>query len=207
MARNTRFDVIRSRSYVFHCLSRADMLHGDFETGKVGHQGFHNFFDKDGLPFENVRVCHFRMNAQHHVLFLHFFQSRIAVLNVSDTKIRVGRRSRWIILAADDTSSRSLADFVGRSLIRQIKRHERFQRRTRRKRPQNMLTVFKGLFRCRHGWFRVGHDETATETLGSVLQDSGGFGTFANVVMEIIRHAHRYAGAWRSFFSAHDAAV
>jgi hypothetical protein len=62
------------------------------------------------------------------------------------------------------------------------------------------------LLRGRHGWFRVGHDESATETLASMLQDSGGLGAFAHVVMKIIRHAYRDAGAWRSFFGfgTHD---
>lgn len=88
-----RLDVVRCFKNVINGLLRANMFHRDLQIGKIGHQRFDHFFDEDKLALKNISMGYFGMDAEHHVEFGQLLESRVALLDVGDSKIGVCRGS------------------------------------------------------------------------------------------------------------------
>mmetsp|Transcript_2550 Transcript_2550/g.6130 ORF Transcript_2550/g.6130 Transcript_2550/m.6130 type:complete len:218 (+) Transcript_2550:277-930(+) len=71
---------------IIHGLFGANVFHRDFQGWELFYQRFHDFFDEDRFPVENISFCDLGMNAKHHPYLFHFFQDRVNVLDVGDTK-------------------------------------------------------------------------------------------------------------------------
>jgi hypothetical protein len=106
-------------------------LGGRGVDGAITLAGGENLARDRRVALENIGMGHFRMNAQHHADFLHGRQNRKQILPIRNSKIRIGHRSRWIILACNNGGRhaiivfqfRSLVDFVCRCLVRQVEGH------------------------------------------------------------------------------------
>mmetsp|Transcript_17272 Transcript_17272/g.39725 ORF Transcript_17272/g.39725 Transcript_17272/m.39725 type:complete len:254 (-) Transcript_17272:5-766(-) len=195
---DARLDVRRRVVHnVFHSLLGTDVFHCHFQCRKILDQRFHDFFDKDGFPFENIGVCDLRMNAEHHSHLLHRFQNRVQIFDVRDTEGGVGRGTRGVVLASDDSGSPvgvfqcgSLSDFFRFGTVGEIERHEGLEVRwilpVLGKRGHDALLVFQGKLDSGDGRLQIRHHQTSTESRVCVFQDGCGGRTISAMVVEIV---------------------
>jgi hypothetical protein len=146
---------------------------------------------------------HLGVNRQHEAAIRHFLERRGTILNVGDTKIGIGRGTRWIVLAANDPRLGRLLDFGCRRLVRQVERHEGLEMRIVLigwHGCLNVRLICQGFGRCCDGRLGIRHHETAAKALGGVLENGRRLGAVAAVMVKVIRQANRQAGAGGSTF-------
>mmetsp|Transcript_29599 Transcript_29599/g.53525 ORF Transcript_29599/g.53525 Transcript_29599/m.53525 type:complete len:201 (-) Transcript_29599:76-678(-) len=191
MTRNGRLDIIRCTQHIVDRLLGRNVLHGNVEGWKVWYNALHNFLNKDGFAFENIRVCHFRMNTQPHAHLLHGLKCWINVGYVRDSKFRVGSSTCRIVFASvNHARGVCLFNFFRGRLVGKIERHEWLKCgrcNTRWKTVENELTVFQRLFSINDWWHCIGHDDASSKSFAGMLQHCPCFVSISYVMMKIIR--------------------
>mmetsp|Transcript_18118 Transcript_18118/g.22186 ORF Transcript_18118/g.22186 Transcript_18118/m.22186 type:complete len:331 (+) Transcript_18118:533-1525(+) len=186
---DTRRHVRRSVRDVFHPLFGGYMFHDDFEiVGHVSYQRFHNRFDEFPLAIVNIDAgCgHLRMDAEDDSTLGHPTNGGVDMFHVRDTELGVGGGTRRIIFARVHVSALlRLGDLLRCGVIGEVQRHERRNRAFRD--AQYVLPVHQRHGGVGHRWVEIRHDDAFHELAGGVCDDGGGFGTVAEMMVEIVR--------------------
>lgn len=169
-----------------------DMLHDDLERRELGDERLQHLLDELCLAVEDVdaRVGHLTVHKQRHAELAHGLERRVRLLDLRDTRVRVGRRTCGVELDGEDVARRvRLADLVAGRPVRQVQRHERLESRAAlgwhgREDP---VTVLERVRRRRDRRHEVGHHDAARELLGSVRRrQRERRGAIAKVVVQVV---------------------
>lgn len=182
---------------IFHSIFGTDVFHRDFQSREFHRQGFHDFFDKDWFPVENVAFRDLGMNAKHHSNLFHFFQNRINILDVGDTKGGISRSTRWIVFACNDGwcaivvfECICLPDFFRLCVVGEIKCHERLKvcgiLSILLQGSKNTTLVFQSQLRGSDRGLEIRHHETATESGVCMLQNRCRCETISTVMVKVV---------------------
>ncbi len=177
-----------------HCRRRRDVLEDDLEPGHALDYACQHVVDERVLAIEYVhrRVGHLAMHLQHEAEFGHGFERGPGILDRGHACVRMRRGARRIKLGADDEAAGACtADLFWRCAIRQVKRHQRFEARSIRKRRQDARTVIGQPLRRRHRRLQVRHHERTREAGGRERQNGGHVRAVPEVQVPVVRAAQR----------------
>jgi putative FmdB family regulatory protein len=173
-----------------HALTGRDMLQDDAQARKAPGDRLQMRLDEAGFPIENVhlRVGHFPVNLQRHVVTFHGFQHGINPFQGRNPRLGIRGRTRGIQLEAQDFRCfRHAAHFIGRGGFREIQAHVRLKRAIRRHRVQNAGAVAKRLRHRGHRRPEIGHDQGTGELAGAVRNHRRQHAAITNVQVPVIR--------------------
>ena len=119
---------------IVHGLLGANVFHRNLQGREFYYQLFHDFFNENRFPFENVGVRDLGMNTKHHPQLLHFFQDRVDMFDVRDAKSGISRSARWIVFAGNDGGCpigvferHGLPDFFRIRIVGEVEGHQRLK--------------------------------------------------------------------------------
>lgn len=153
------------------------------------------------------------MNAKHHSLLFHFFQDRVDVLDVGDTKGGIRRSASWVIFAGNDgwcpvgvLERTGLFDFFRLCIVGEIQCHQWLKvcwiLSVLLHGSKDTVLVFQSQLGSGNRRFEIRHHKTATES-GVCMFEYGGRGeTISAVMVEVIgmSDSDRFVGHFELFF-------
>ena len=198
---------------IIHGLFGANVFHRDFQGWVLFYQRFHDFFDEDRFPVENISFCDLGMNAQHHPYLFHFFQDRVNVLDVGDTKCGIRRSASGVIFAGNDgwcpigvLERTGLPDFFRLSIVGEIQCHQWLKvcriLPVLLHRSKDTVFIIQSQLRGGYRRFEIRHHKTATES-GVCMFEYGGRGeTISAVMVEVVwmSDSDRFVCHFKLFF-------
>ena len=142
----------------------------DFKIRHLRQNRLHHALDKGGFAVENIdfRIGDFAVNQEQNALLRHFFQHGNQFEQVGYAGIGIGGRACRIEFESHDTGSLGFAHKFGRSVVGQIKRHQRLEGAAFRQGGHNARFVGLGIGNADDGRFEVGHDNRAAHLSGGV---------------------------------------
>ena len=182
-------DIGRRSRHVLHGLARRDVLEHHLEKRQALNQRHQCALDEYLLAIEYIdrRVGDLAMHQERNPKLGHRFKRFHRLGQIGDTRVRIGRRPRRVVLERLYKAGIGNApDLVRRRVVGEVQSHERFKRRSVRHRGENAFAVRRRLGHRAHRGFEVWHDDGAAELAHGGGQDRAQGRTIAYVKVPVV---------------------
>ncbi len=164
------------------------MLKHDFELGKVPAQRDELGVDEHSFTVKQVNLGRrdFAVHQQQQAFALHGFQRFIGLARIGHARIAVGGGASRVKLDSHHACVFGAFDFIGRQVVGQVQRHQRFKLHAFGHCCLYARFVCQRLRCSGHGRAQVGHDDGAAKLGRSVRHHHAQGGVVAHMQMPVV---------------------